>query len=190
MDNTVVVRSYDRPHEAELDANRLREADIEVSVEDDNLVGNDPLLSNAVGGVKLRVAEEDADRAVDVLEEEREASLEADEIEGTPFEELEEDQEREWEEMTRGRRCPECGSQSLGLGSPKFQGFVAMMLGSFICAYVLPQPGASASILLFLTLLVVGFFGSFMGLFPLKCKECDYVGERSVFEPDHAADDE
>jgi hypothetical protein len=189
MDNTVVVRSYDRPHEAELDANRLRKADIEVSVEDDQLVGNDPLLANAVGGVKLRVAQEDADRAVEVLEEEREASLDADEIEGTPFEELEEDQEREWEEMTRGRRCPECGSQSLGLGTPMFHGFAAVMLGSFISAYILPQPWASASMLLFLTLLVVGFFGSFMGLFPLKCKECDYVGKRSAFEPDHVADE-
>ena len=47
----------------------LDEAGNQATISDESLVAMDWLLSNAVGGVKVQVWEEDADRAVGVLEQ-------------------------------------------------------------------------------------------------------------------------
>lgn len=64
----VTIATFDQPAQARLAKNALDEEGIQSAISDENLVAMDWLLSNAVGGVKVQVWEEDADRAVAVLE--------------------------------------------------------------------------------------------------------------------------
>lgn len=66
----VTIAAFDQPAKARLTQNALQEAGIQVVVSDESLVAMDWLLSNAIGGVKVQVWEEDADRAVAILEQE------------------------------------------------------------------------------------------------------------------------
>ncbi|MDB5311996.1 MAG: hypothetical protein JWO38_6198 [Gemmataceae bacterium] len=66
----VTIATFDQPAKARLAENALRAAGVQVTVSDESLVAMDWLLSSAVGGVKVQVWEEDADRAVNVLERE------------------------------------------------------------------------------------------------------------------------
>jgi hypothetical protein len=64
----VTVVTFDQAAQAQLAKNALDEEGIQAAVSDETLVAMDWLLSNAVGGVKVQVWEEDAERAVAVLE--------------------------------------------------------------------------------------------------------------------------
>ncbi|MBX9578845.1 MAG: DUF2007 domain-containing protein [Gemmataceae bacterium] len=68
-DRLVMIATFDQPARARLAANALAEAGVQAAVADESLVAMDWLLSGAVGGVKVQVWEEDADRAVGVLDE-------------------------------------------------------------------------------------------------------------------------
>ena len=69
MPQPVTVATFTTPLEAELARGRLDEEGIEAFVADGELVTADWTMSNAVGGVKVRVAPEDANRARAVLAE-------------------------------------------------------------------------------------------------------------------------
>jgi hypothetical protein len=64
----VTIATFDQPAQARLAENALKEAGIASTVSDENLVAMDWLLSNAVGGAKVQVWEEDAEKAVELLE--------------------------------------------------------------------------------------------------------------------------
>lgn len=64
----VTVATFDMPHKADLAKAALEEAGIPAEVNDREVVAMDWLLLNAVGGIKLQVAEENAERAVAVIE--------------------------------------------------------------------------------------------------------------------------
>ena len=64
----VTIATFDQAAQARLAENALKEAGIQAAVSDETLVAMDWLLSGAVGGVKVQVWEEDAERAVAVLE--------------------------------------------------------------------------------------------------------------------------
>src|SRR5687767_857231 len=66
----VTIATFDQAAQARLAENALTAAGIQATAGDETLVAMDWLLSNAVGGVKVQVWEEDADRAVGVLETE------------------------------------------------------------------------------------------------------------------------
>ena len=66
----VTIAAFDQPAKARLAQNALTAAEIPAVVSDESLVAMDWLLSNAVGGVKVQVWDEDVDRAVEVLEAE------------------------------------------------------------------------------------------------------------------------
>lgn len=68
MDGEIVVRRYDAPHEAELAASYLREHGLSARVDNDLLVGMNPLWGTALGGVHLLVPEEDATLATELLD--------------------------------------------------------------------------------------------------------------------------
>ncbi len=68
MDGEVVVARFDAPHEAELAAIYLREHGVSARVDNDVLVGMNPLWGTALGGVRLYVAESKAQSAFDLLE--------------------------------------------------------------------------------------------------------------------------
>lgn len=65
----VTIATFDQAAQARMAKNVLDEAGIRVAVSDETLVAMDWLLSNAVGGIKVQVWEEDADRAVELLEQ-------------------------------------------------------------------------------------------------------------------------
>ena len=64
------VAAFDEPGRANLARNVLEAAGIEAIIADSEIVAMDWLLSNAVGGIKVQVWEEDAERAAAVLEDE------------------------------------------------------------------------------------------------------------------------
>lgn len=62
------IASYSKPEEAWLAASVLEGSGIDCNVRDDEMVSAYWLASNAVGGVKLEVREEDYERARELLE--------------------------------------------------------------------------------------------------------------------------
>jgi hypothetical protein len=68
--NLVTVATFDEAGQAHIAKNVLEEAGIKVALSDEETVGALWYLSIALGGIKVKVLEEDAERAVAVLEKE------------------------------------------------------------------------------------------------------------------------
>jgi hypothetical protein len=64
----VTIKSFLTPTEANLMQSYLGAEDIYSFLKDEHSVVMQPYLANAMGGVKLQVREEDAERAIEVLE--------------------------------------------------------------------------------------------------------------------------
>lgn len=90
--NFVVVWSYDNYISAHIAMGRLKEDGIECWLKDENTVTIDPILSNAIGGIKLMVIEQDSQKAWELLK-----SLQ--------------------QEHKKLKTCPSCGSHDLELVS-------------------------------------------------------------------------
>jgi len=63
------IASYDNYMLANMTMGMLTENNIKCQMKDENIVTVDPLLSPAVGGIKLLVEEEDFDKAVELMKE-------------------------------------------------------------------------------------------------------------------------
>jgi hypothetical protein len=68
-DKLVTIATFDQPPKARLAQNALEAAGIKSTIADETTVAMDWLLGAAIGWVKVQVLEEDAERAVVVLEE-------------------------------------------------------------------------------------------------------------------------
>lgn len=102
--NLITIRKFRDLPEALLAKGALESVGIECYLADDNLVRLDWFISNFVGGIKLRVRPEDAERATKLLDE---PMLEGMYVEGVGFYEQ--------------PRCPKCGSLDIsfqGLNKP------------------------------------------------------------------------
>jgi predicted RNA-binding Zn-ribbon protein involved in translation (DUF1610 family) len=97
----VVVGRFREPHLAYLAKGKLESEGIHAAVRDEYTAGIQWLHSDAIGGVKLAVAEPDAERAIAVLREDHSAEVLDDEDTLTGFE--------SWD------RCPKCGGQAIAL---------------------------------------------------------------------------
>jgi len=96
----VTVARFQYPFEAQFARGRLEAEDIYCFLADEHTVGIAWIYANAIGGIKLQVREEDAERALEILSEDAEANLdELNEEGGEPSEAVE--------------RCPKCGSTDL-----------------------------------------------------------------------------
>ncbi len=111
----VPIWAYDNYIPAHLAMGRLKEEGIECWLKDENTVTIDPILSNAIGGIKLMVAEPDAKRAWELLKQE----------------------EREYK---AGVACPKCGSLNVELVSTprKASNWFSAILGLFFTSYAIP----------------------------------------------------
>lgn len=69
-----IATTYDLV-EAEMLQNQLEENGFEVYLADDNIIGVMNLLANAVGGIKIKVPEEQADDAAKFVENFRNADI-------------------------------------------------------------------------------------------------------------------
>jgi hypothetical protein len=69
MNRLTTVATFDLAAKAEVAKNVLDDAGIPAVITDAEIVAMDWLISNAVGGIKVQVREEDAERAAEVLDE-------------------------------------------------------------------------------------------------------------------------
>ena len=69
MNSLVTVATFDNLPKAEMARILLKQEGLVAVLTDGNMVATDWLLSNAIGGIKLQVASEDADRALFILNE-------------------------------------------------------------------------------------------------------------------------
>lgn len=69
-DELVTIATFSRPMEAHLTRMRLESEGIECFIGDEYTVAANWLFSNAVGGVKLKVRESDAQEAAEILQQE------------------------------------------------------------------------------------------------------------------------
>jgi ribosomal protein L37AE/L43A len=71
----VELRSFDNYIEANIVLNMLRHHDVNCHLKDENIITIDPLLSPALGGMKLMVHHAHVERAWDLIEEAEEEYL-------------------------------------------------------------------------------------------------------------------
>ena len=93
----------------------LEEAGIRCWLKDENTVTIDPILTNAVGGIKLMVVESQAERAASIL--------------------------REVDNSRKAAHpCPHCGSQQVEqVSTPrKASNWLSALLGLFVTSYAMP----------------------------------------------------
>jgi len=105
------IATYSSIMEANLEKSYLEGADIDCHLANEFMVSIDPLLSNAVGGIELKVPEKDVERALEILAHVR-STLERD-------------------EHNQILQCPRCGSEDLGTYTTAFsswKGFVASLV--------------------------------------------------------------
>jgi ribosomal protein S27AE len=67
--NMITLRSFDNYFLANITLTKLQDAGIECYLKDENTVTIDPILSNAIGGIKLVVKEADAADAKQLLQQ-------------------------------------------------------------------------------------------------------------------------
>ncbi len=114
----VSVRFYDDPLEAHLGRCLLQNEGIEAYVNDEHIIGLNRALGVALGGVKLKVASTDKERALLILQE----------TEHRPY--LDEDEQP--------IHCPKCGSTDLmnGISKPRSKnGIMHLALGLLFGVY-------------------------------------------------------
>ncbi len=111
----VILRRYDNYIPAHIDLGTLEEEGINCWLKDEATVTIDPILSNAVGGIKLMVADTQSDRAAGILR-----TLENIQKELDP--------------------CPNCGSRNFELVSTpkKASNWISTLFGLFISGYAIP----------------------------------------------------
>ncbi|EEX30886.1 MULTISPECIES: putative signal transducing protein [Vibrio] len=91
----VVVARFSFPHEAHIAKASLEAAGIESNIADEHTVNTQWLYSNAIGGVRLMVQEEDAEQATIILNTDYSDALCSE------------------ESSTSQDHCPQCGSLKL-----------------------------------------------------------------------------
>ena len=67
MSDFIVINAYNNYVDAHIARGVLEEEGINCWLKDENTLTIDPILTNAVGGIKLMVAKSQAQRAVDIL---------------------------------------------------------------------------------------------------------------------------
>jgi predicted RNA-binding Zn-ribbon protein involved in translation (DUF1610 family) len=109
------IRSYDNYVSAHIAMGRLEEDGIKCWLKDENTVTIDPILTNAVGGIKLMVASTQAERALDIL-------LTAE------------------RENKAAHPCPVCGSLNIEFVTTprKVSNWASVLLGFFFINYGMP----------------------------------------------------
>jgi hypothetical protein len=80
----VVIRTYGRALDAQIARSRLQASGIPCFLPDEQLSTIDPLLTDALGGVRLQVADEDAERAREILDQPLDLSEDLDPEHGCP----------------------------------------------------------------------------------------------------------
>jgi DNA-directed RNA polymerase subunit M/transcription elongation factor TFIIS len=103
-DRWITVATFSLPQQAHIARLRLESEEIDCFLIDENLVATDWLLANAVGGIKVQVREQDADRARSILDA-RAVLPDSDDDD-----DADDDDEPAESESSGPMTCPKCGS--------------------------------------------------------------------------------
>lgn len=111
----LVVNAYDNYVEAHIVKGRLEEEGIDSWLKDENTVTIDPILTNAVGGIKLMVAASQAERALALIRQFK-------------------------AEKQNLNPCPKCDSRNIELvTTPRKPGnWFSVFIGLFVSSYAPP----------------------------------------------------
>ena len=122
----VTVATVSQPYEATPIQILLGSNGIDSELLGENTVAANPLFSNAVGGIQIAVAAEDAERATELVEEHRRAEREA--------------------EAERARKCPQCGQEGdPAPPRPSWHGVLFVLtLGAFTLLFPWPRYACTA----------------------------------------------
>jgi predicted RNA-binding Zn-ribbon protein involved in translation (DUF1610 family) len=102
--NIITLRSFDNYFLASITLTKLQDAGVECYLKDEHTVTIDPILSNAIGGIKLVVKEQDAEEAKKILQQ---------------FD----------EEYLQSVKCPQCGAAQITLVTkPGASNFITAIL--------------------------------------------------------------
>jgi hypothetical protein len=102
----LTVATFSKPEEAHMLRLRLEAGGVPAFIQDENMVQTDWLYSNAIGGVRVQIDEDDADRAKEILQD---PGIEAEPV-GMPS-------------------CPKCSSTKTAPDElPRRLSFLSMML--------------------------------------------------------------
>jgi len=114
--NIVTLRSFDNYFFANITLTKLQDAGVECYLKDENTVTIDPILSNAIGGIKLVVKETDVAEAIKMLQH---------------FD----------EEYLKSVKCPKCGGTNITqVTKPGATNYVTAILTWLFSSYaVAPQ---------------------------------------------------
>lgn len=109
-DTFKTIARYEYSSEAQIIKGRLEADGIQVFLTDNLTIDTDPLVSNAIGGVKLKVLSEDASKAEDILRSIQKYSM---------------------DEEGNFVKCPECQSEHVQVFSTikDFRSFFAFFFG-------------------------------------------------------------
>ncbi|MFY0598310.1 MAG: DUF2007 domain-containing protein [Cyclobacteriaceae bacterium] len=105
--NLITLRAFDNSIDAHLLKSRLESEGVISVLFDENVVGLNPLYNISVGGIKLKVRDEDKVKALQIMSE----------IEGTPYLDGED----------RILKCPNCHSQKLYGGFRSMKGLTGIL---------------------------------------------------------------
>lgn len=112
-----IIARFTYSSEAQIIKGRLEADGVEAFLKDEYTIDTDPLISNAIGGVKLAVWAEDEDRAREILESIEEYSV---------------------DEKGEALHCPNCNSTEVKYYTTisSFKAFFAFLIT--LCVSVLP----------------------------------------------------
>lgn len=114
--NMVTLRTFDNYFLANITLTKLQDAGIDCFLKDEHTVTMDPILSNAIGGIKLVVKEENAEEVKQLLQQFDEAYL-------------------------KSVKCPQCGATAINqVNKPGATNFLTAILTWAFSSYALaPQ---------------------------------------------------
>jgi predicted RNA-binding Zn-ribbon protein involved in translation (DUF1610 family) len=111
--NIITLRSFDNYFLASITLTKLQGAGVNCYLKDENTVTIDPILSNAIGGIKIVVKEEDAEEAKEILQQ---------------FD----------EEYLQSVKCPQCGAAAITLVSkPGASNFITAIFTWLFSSYAI-----------------------------------------------------
>jgi DNA-directed RNA polymerase subunit RPC12/RpoP len=116
----ILIKTFDDAISAHILRNKLESEGIDCVIQDENIVTLNPLFNFAVGGVKLKVYEEDVPRALEILRE----------LDNTPLTDAND----------QAIQCPNCASTDLDNNFKTMKGIkgaVAIVVSFFLAVFPL-----------------------------------------------------
>ena len=110
---TVIIKTFDNYFSANIYLTKLQDGGIECYLKDEYTVTIDPILSNAIGGIKLVVRKEDAAEALQLVKQ---------------FD----------EDYIKSVKCPKCGAFDFAnIAKPGVENFVTAILTWLFSSYAI-----------------------------------------------------